>query len=73
MPHFELAVRKTARLRAVPLLARAQLELAEALLERAKPGDGQRAREMLTESVELYRGIGLAHGEQRASSLLERL
>ena len=29
------------------------------LLDRGKPGDGEKARELLTEAVELYREIGM--------------
>ncbi len=73
VPHFELAVKTNARLRALPLLARAQLELAEALLDRDAPGDRERARVVLSECAELHRGIGLPPGEQRVSTLLARL
>lgn len=71
--HFELAIRANARLRALPLLARAQLALAEALIDRGRAIDLQRAADLLNESGELVRGLGLSHTDGQRDRLRDRL
>jgi len=73
VPHLETAMRVNTRLRALPLLARTQLELAHALADRKDAGDGQRARSLLAECSELYRGLGLDVHNAEIAELSTRL
>lgn len=73
VPQLEAAVHAHARLRALPLLARSQLELASALCERAQGDDVARARALLSESTALHHGLGLHHRAGEIAELRERL
>ena len=73
VPHLEAAIRANARLRAVPLLARSQLELARELCERARADDRSRALALLSESSDLQQGLGLHHRESEIAALRECL
>jgi len=73
VPQLEAAVRANARLRALPLLARSQLELARALCDRAQGDDLARALALLSESNDLHHGLGLHHREREIAELRERL
>lgn len=59
VPLLERAVRSHALLRAVPLLARAQVELARARGQRGAAGDAERARADLAEALALRGRLGL--------------
>lgn len=63
---FEHAVRAHARLRAAPLLARAQLELARARRRRRADGDAERARTERAEALALRARLGLAPADDHA-------
>jgi hypothetical protein len=51
-------------------LARTRLEWARMLLTRGRPGDAERARELLGEALDTARGLGLTNVERRAVRLL---
>jgi len=73
VPQLEAAVRANARLRALPLLARSQLELARALCDRAQGDDLARALALRSDSNDLHHGLGLHHRERAIAELGERL
>jgi hypothetical protein len=52
-------------------LARTRLEWARMLLTRRQPGDPERARELLGQSLTTARELGMATVERRAVSLLQ--
>jgi hypothetical protein len=63
--HFEAALEQNARLRALPLLAHTQEELAAMLRERARPGDLERAEKLEDESVSLRAELSLGDAAER--------
>jgi hypothetical protein len=60
-----------ARIGAPTWLARTRLEWARMLINRAQPGDSERAREFLGQALETARELGLANVERRAVQLLK--
>jgi hypothetical protein len=60
-----------ARIGAPTWLARTRLEWARMLINRAQPGDAERAREFLGQALETARELGLANVERRAVQLLK--
>jgi tetratricopeptide (TPR) repeat protein len=67
---FGEAAATHARIGAPTWLARTHLEWARMLLERGRPGDAERARELLDRALATARELGLAGVEQRAVALL---
>ena len=57
--HFETAIAMTARMNARPWLAHTQHDYAQMLLARGKPGDAERARELLGDSVAAFQQLGI--------------
>ena len=57
--HFENAIAMTARMNARPWLAHTHHDYAHMLLARGKPGDGDRARELLGDSVAAFQELGI--------------
>ena len=49
----------TARMNARPWLAHTQHDYAQMLLARGKPGDAERARELLGDSVAAFQQLGI--------------
>ena len=58
------------RMAAPTWLARTRLEWARMLVARRRPGDAERARELLGQAVDTARELGLANVERRAVELL---
>jgi class 3 adenylate cyclase/tetratricopeptide (TPR) repeat protein len=71
--HFVDAVELNERLQAPFHLARTQVEWARMLVERAKPGDRDRARDLLETARSTANRYGCAQVERRASRLLQQL
>ncbi len=68
--YFEDALTSTARAGARPYAARTQGEYAALLLQRAAPGDAERARALLAEALATAEAIGMAGVRGRAAALL---
>ncbi len=71
--HFAEATELNERLQAPFHLARTQLEWARMLVERAKPGDRDRARDLLERARSTANRYGCAQVERRANRLLQQL
>jgi class 3 adenylate cyclase/tetratricopeptide (TPR) repeat protein len=69
--HFRAAVEMHTRIEAPTWLARTELEWARLLLRRDGPGDRDRARQLLGESLSTARRLDLATVARRAATLLE--
>src|SRR5262249_5199208 len=69
--HFEDALASSERAGARPYVARTQLEYAVLLLERAAPGDAERARTLLAEARTIAGALGMAGVGARAAALLD--
>jgi class 3 adenylate cyclase len=69
--HFAAADAIHGRLGALTWLARTRLEWARMLLTRRQPGDAERARELLGQTLASARELGLANVERRAVTLLQ--
>jgi class 3 adenylate cyclase/tetratricopeptide (TPR) repeat protein len=69
--HFAAAEATHARIGAPTWLARTRLECARMLLTRRRPGDADRARELLGRALDTARSLGLAKVERDAVALLE--
>lgn len=70
---FERAGEDGKKLRAAPVIARADCHLAEALARRAMPGDGARIATLSASALETARRLGMGSLAARARSLLENL
>jgi predicted ATPase/class 3 adenylate cyclase len=64
--HFEAAIDFDRRLGALPLLARVQVDYARMLLERAAPGDRERALRLANEALEAAHALGMQLVTERA-------
>jgi len=71
--HLHAAVTREQRAGAVPFLAVAQLELAQALVNRGGPGDRSAAEQVAQASRTMARRLGLEPTERAASALLEEV
>ena len=69
--HFTAAAATHERIGALSWLARTRLEWARMLLARDKPGDPERARELLGQVKETARELGLGNVERRTVELLK--
>jgi class 3 adenylate cyclase len=69
--HFAGAVADHVRIRAPTYLARTRLEWGSMLLARRQPGDAERAKELLGQSLDTARELGLGNVERRAVTLLQ--
>jgi tetratricopeptide (TPR) repeat protein len=67
--HFEEAIATNARVGARPLLAHTQDDYARMLLARGRPGDYERALELLAEAVTTYQELGMESWAQAAREL----
>jgi class 3 adenylate cyclase len=67
--HFEAAIDFDRRLGARPLLARAQIDHARMLLERAAPGDRERALRLANEALGIAHALGMQLVTERALAL----
>jgi hypothetical protein len=67
---FQSAAQLHQRLAAPTWLARTRLEWARMLLRRGGPGDADRARELLGQSLATARELGLGAVERQVSTLL---
>ena len=61
------------RMGARPWLAHTQEDYARMLLERGRPGDSEKARELLTEALTTYRELGMDAFAAKASTSRRRL
>ena len=68
--HFSAAERLHIRLHAPGFLARTRLEWARLLLTRRRPGDAERALELLGQALATARELGLTNVERQALALL---
>ena len=68
--HFASASASHARIGAPTWLARTQLEWARMLIHRANPGDRERSRELLAQSLAIARQLELGRMERDAAALL---
>jgi class 3 adenylate cyclase len=68
---FAAAAAMHERMGASLWLARTRLEWARMLLTRRAPGDGDRARKLLSQALATARDLGLANVERRAAALLQ--
>jgi tetratricopeptide (TPR) repeat protein len=71
--HFEDAVAMNGRIRARPSLAHAQEDYARMLVERGRPDDREKHRELLTEALKAYRELGMDAFAAKVSRSLRRL
>jgi tetratricopeptide (TPR) repeat protein len=71
--HFEGAIKTNARVGARPFFARSQHEYARMLIKRNAPGDGDKAKELLTEATVTYRELGMPTFLENAEELLTQL
>jgi class 3 adenylate cyclase/tetratricopeptide (TPR) repeat protein len=70
--HFEDALEMNQRMGAKPWVAHTQREYARMLIDRNAPGDRDKARELLTEAIAMYREIGMPkHVEMAVAPLGE--
>lgn len=67
--HFEFALRLDERSGGLPWLALTRCEFAAMLLCRARPGDAERAQDLLTAAIEGARALGMQALQQRAERL----
>jgi hypothetical protein len=65
--HFEDALAMNARMEAQPWLAHTQYQYATMLLTRDQPGDGEKARELLTAALLTARELGMRALEERVT------
>ena len=68
--YFDAATANLERIGARPWLAHTRVEHGRMLLARAEPGDGERARELLSLALATARELGLTKIEQDATDLL---
>ncbi len=69
MLHFETALEMNARMGARPFLAHTEQDYARMLLERSRPGDTEKARELLARALATYRELGMTSFAEAASAL----
>jgi hypothetical protein len=72
IPHLEDALERSAGLRSPPLVARARMELARALLARGAEGDGVRATSLLEEARVAAAGLGMPALHEETIDLLAK-
>jgi tetratricopeptide (TPR) repeat protein len=68
--HFEAALDLNARLGGWPWLARTEHGYAQTLLARHRPGDAERARELLQRALATARNLGMTTLAERAQAQL---
>jgi class 3 adenylate cyclase/tetratricopeptide (TPR) repeat protein len=71
--HFQDALEMNTRMRAPPWVAHTQRDYARMLIDRNAPGDREKARQLLTEAIAMYRQIGVAKHVEMAETLLRGL
>jgi tetratricopeptide (TPR) repeat protein len=71
--HFQDALEMNTRMRARPWVAHTQRDYARMLIDRKAPGDREKARQLLTEAIAMYRQIGMPKHVEMAETLLRGL
>jgi tetratricopeptide (TPR) repeat protein len=71
--HFDDALELSARVGAIPWLARSQHEYARMLIERNESGDKEKAQTLLNEATATYRELGMPTFLENAEELLTNL
>ena len=71
--HFEDALRMNAQLGDKPWLAHTRAQYGAVLIDRDAPGDRDKARQLLTEAIAMYRQIGMPKHLEMANALLRQV